>query len=116
MKRLRHGRSLSGLPMGKVIEQRAEDQRDVPAPNEALDQPEQEGLPGKQLKAREKDRERSMQAGKDQVADDADNVGDCKEQAQAHSEGENRNAPIRCQRYGPVASEGSHDRLLLLAA
>src|SRR5262245_34255854 len=39
--RLHHGRSPSGLPMDKKVEQRAEDQRDVPAKSEAFDQPEQ---------------------------------------------------------------------------
>src|SRR6516164_5306659 len=99
--RLRHSRSPLGLPIGKEIEQRSEDQRDVPAPNEALDQAEQEGLPGQELEARKKDGERRVvdrQAGKDQVADNADNVGDYKEQAQAHSEGEDWNGPgaTRC--------------------
>jgi hypothetical protein len=44
-----------GLSMRKEIEQRTEDQRDVPTQKESLDQAEQESLPVQQLEAWEKD-------------------------------------------------------------
>src|SRR6516225_4671386 len=77
IRHLRHSHSLSNLSMDEEVKQRPEDQCDVPTPNETLDQAEQERLPGQQLEAGKKDRECCVidrQAGKDQIADDADNV------------------------------------------
>ena len=47
--------SPSSLSMDEKVKQRPEDKRDVPAPDEALDQAEQESRPSEQLETWKKD-------------------------------------------------------------
>ena len=61
----------------KEIVQRPEYQRDVPAIGKALDQAEQKRWQTEQLEAGKKNGKRRMvdrQAGKEQIADDADDI------------------------------------------
>src|SRR5438445_3936811 len=108
----RYAQCLCLLPArDEEVVQRSENQRDVPAPREALNKSQAEGAPAQQFKSRKKDRQRSVidrQARKEQIAEHAQNIRNRQEPAQGHTKREYGNGPRPCEE--PRGNSMTNDR------
>src|SRR5215472_2185005 len=97
--------SALNAPADKIVK-RPEYERDVPTPDEALGHSQTKAAPAQQFETRQEDRQRRMlyrETRRQQVACNANHVGDYEEESEAQSQGHNGDCP-------GLARTGPHSR------